>query len=264
MRTNTPLRVGFIGFGAIARGVVRLLRPDDDVDLVGALVADPGKRREQAAPRILTSVDELLEQRPEVVVEVAGHAALGCFGPPILRAGVDVMLVSVGALAEPSVERAIVEAACAGHSRAIVLSGAIGGLDAIASASVGGLTRVTHTTRKTARALLSTAEVAELRAPRELFRGSAREGALRFPESINVAAAVSLAGIGLDRTEVCVIADPNVDRNMHEVVAQGEFGELRFEIGNIPSDDNPRTGRLVAMSVVHALRQRRAAVVVGF
>jgi aspartate dehydrogenase len=258
-----PLRVGLIGCGAIARGVVRLLRSGDHVELVGALVADPAKPREATAPRIVNSVDALLELRPDVVVEVAGHAALRCFGPPILRAGVDVMLVSVGALAEPSVERAILEAASTGRSRAIVISGAIGALDAIAAASVGGLTRVTHTTRKPARALLSPAEVAELREARELFRGTAREGALRFPESINVAAAVSLAGIGLDRTEVCVIADPNVDRNLHEVVAQGAFGELRFEIGNIPSDDNPRTGRLVAMSVVHALRQRRAALVVG-
>ena len=78
-----------------------------------------------------------------------------------------------------------------------------------------------------------------------------------------MAAAVSLAGIGLDRTEVCVIADPNVERNRHEVVAEGDFGELRFEIGNIPSDDNPRTGRLVAMSVLHALRRRDARLVVG-
>jgi aspartate dehydrogenase len=257
------MRVGLIGCGAIARGVLRLLRADDEIDLVGALVADPGKSRDEAAPKIFASVDELLEQRLDVVVELAGHAALGCYGPPILRAGVDVMMLSVGALAEPSVEHAIVEAACAGRSQAIVLSGAIGGLDAIASASVGGLTRVTHTTRKPARALLGPSEAAELHEPRELFRGSAREGALRFPESINVAAAVSLAGIGLDRTEVCVIADPNVDRNVHEVVAEGAFGELRFEIGNIPSDDNPRTGRLVAMSVVHALRQRRAAVAVG-
>ena len=111
--------------------------------------------------------------------------------------------------------------------------------------------------------MLAPAEAADLTEPRELFRGSAREGALRFPESINVAAAVSLAGLGLDRTEVCVIADPTVDRNSHEVVAQGEFGELRFEIHNIPTDANPKTGRLVAMSIVHALRQRHAALVVG-
>jgi aspartate dehydrogenase len=98
---------------------------------------------------------------------------------------------------------------------------------------------------------------------REVFRGNAREGALRFPESINVAAAVSLAGIGLDRTEVRVLADPAVTRNHHEVVAEGPFGALRFEIANIPSEANPKTGRLVALSIVQALLRRRAALVVG-
>jgi aspartate dehydrogenase len=181
----------------------------------------------------------------------------------VLRAGVDLMLVSVGVLADPTVERELLEAACAGRARAIVVSGAIGGLDALASAAVGGLNRVTHTTRKPARALLGPAEADRLTAPRELFRGSAREGALRFPESINVAAAVSLAGIGLDRTEVCVIADPAVERNQHEVVAEGAFGQFRFEIRNVPTTENARTGRLVAMSVVHALRQRRAKLVIG-
>jgi len=258
------MRVGLIGLGAIGRGVVQLLRPDDGVELIGALVADQGKTRGHGAPPIYESLEQLLEPRPEVIVELAGHAALACYGPAVLRAGIDLIVVSVGALADPHVECAILEAARAGHSRAIVASGAIGGLDALAAAAVcGGLQRVTHTTRKPARALLDAAEAADLKAPLELFRGSAREGALRFPESINVAAAVSLAGIGLDRTEVCVIADPNVARNSHEVVAEGEFGDLRFEIRNIPTDDNPRTGRLVAMSIVHALRQRHAALVVG-
>jgi aspartate dehydrogenase len=258
------MRVGLIGLGAIGRGVIHLLGAEDDVELVGALVADPGKSRARGGPPIYGSLDDLLEQRPEVVVELAGHAALRCHGPQVLRAGIDLIVVSVGALADPDVEVAIVEAARAGSSRVIVASGAIGALDAIAAAAVcGGLTRVTQTTRKPARALLEPAEAAKLVEPRELFRGSAREGALRFPESINVAAAVSLAGIGLDRTEVRLIADPNVDRNSHEVVAQGDFGDLRFEIRNIPTDANPRTGRLVAMSIVHALRQRHAIVVVG-
>ena len=96
-----------------------------------------------------------------------------------------------------------------------------------------------------------------------LFSGSAREGVLRFPESVNVAAAVSLAGIGFDKTQLCVIADPSIDRNRHEVVADGVFGHLRFEIANIPSDANPKTGRLVAMSVVHALRKRVSQLVIG-
>jgi aspartate dehydrogenase len=209
------------------------------------------------------SVAELLAFQPQVVVEAAGHAALKAHGPPVLCAGIDLLMVSVGALADPAVEYAIDAAAREGHAQAIVASGAIGGLDAIASAAVGGLERVTHTTRKPPGSLLPPDEAAQLREPKELFRGSAREGALLFPESINVAAAVSLAGIGLDRTEVCVIADPSVERNQHDVVARGAFGELRFEIKNVPSDDNPKTGRLVAMSVLHALRRRQASLVVG-
>jgi aspartate dehydrogenase len=258
------MRVGLIGLGAIGRGVVQLLGSDDEIGLVGALVGDPRKSRAAWAPPICASLDELLEKQPEVVVEVAGHDALRCYGPKVLHAGIDLIMVSVGALANHDVEDAIRQSAQAGASRVFVASGAIGALDAIASAAVcGGLRRVTHTTRKPARALLEAAEAADLTEPRELFRGSARDGALRFPESINVAAAVSLAGIGLDRTEVCVIADPSVERNSHEVVAQGDFGDLRFEIRNIPTDENPRTGRLVAMSIVHVLRQRHALLVVG-
>jgi aspartate dehydrogenase len=176
---------------------------------------------------------------------------------------VDLLMVSVGALAEPSVETAIVEAARAGHAQARVACGAIGALDAIAAAAVGGLERVTHTTRKPARTLLAAEDAAGLEGPREIFRGSARQGALLFPESINVAAAVSLAGIGLDRTEVRVIADPSVQRNQHEVVAEGTFGRLRFEIQNVPTDENPRTGRLVAMSLAHVLRARRPGLSIG-
>lgn len=258
------MRVGLIGLGAIGRGVIQLLRPDDDVEVVGALVGDPRKKRRPEPPPICGSLEELLEKRPEVVVEVAGHDALRCFGPQVLSAGVDLIVVSVGALANKDVEQAMLKGARQGGSRAFVASGAIGALDALASAAVcGGLRRVTHTTRKPARALLEPAEAADLTEPRELFRGSARAGALRFPESINVAAAVSLAGIGLDRTEVCVIADPRVKRNSHEVVAEGDFGDLRFEIHNIPTDANPKTGRLVAMSIVHALRKRHAPLVVG-
>ena len=258
------MRVGLIGLGAIGWGVIQLLRADDGVQLVGALIADEAKKREHGGPPICGSLAELLEKRPEVVIEVAGHDALRCFGPRVLGAGIDLIVVSVGALAHRDVEQAVMESAKQGGSRVFVASGAIGALDAIASAAVcGGLRRVTHTTRKPARTLLAPAEAAGLTVPRELFRGSAREGALRFPESINVAAAVSLAGIGLDRTEVCVIADPSVCRNSHEVVAEGDFGDLRFEIHNIPTDANPRTGRLVAMSIVHALRQRRAPLVVG-
>lgn len=264
-RRGEPMRVGLIGLGAIGQGVCRILREqgDNDIALVAALVRDATRPRPVASPHAVATLDALLAARPEVVVEAGGHAALRAHGAGVLRAGCDLLLLSVGALAEPGVEDALVAAARAGGSRARVASGAIGALDAIAAAAVGGLTRVTHTTRKPALALLDPAEATSLTAPREIFRGSAREGALRFPESINVAAAVSLAGLGLDRTEVRVIADPAAQRNQHEVVVEGTFGTLRFAISGIPSAEHRRTGRLVAMSVVHALRQRRAPLAIG-
>ncbi len=254
------LRLGLIGFGSIGRGVVRLLTPEDGIEVVGALVRNPGRT---AAVPLCETLAQLLAAQPEVIVEAAGHEALRCYGPSVLRSGVDLIVLSVGALADPALEAELREAATVGGSRAMVAPGAIGGLDALSSAAVGGLERVTHTTRKPARALLEAEEAAQLQGPKELFRGCAREGVLRFPENINVAAAVSLAGIGLDRTEVCVIADPALERNTHEVVAHGTFGELRFEIRGFPSDDNPRTGRIVAMSVVRTLRRLRAPLVIG-
>jgi aspartate dehydrogenase len=257
------MRVGLIGFGAIARRLMCLLQPEEDIRLVGAVVRDLGKPR--AAPMVPTfgALQDLLALRPDVVVEAGGHQALRAHGPSVLRAGIDLLVVSVGALADAAFETELVEAARAGGSHAVVASGAIGALDALASAAVGGVTRVTHTTRKPARSLLPAEEALALTGPRELFRGPAREGVLRFPESVNVAAAVSLAGIGLDRTELCVIADPALDRNTHEVVAEGVFGELRFYIRNVPTAENPRTGELVAMSVLHCLRRRNAALVMG-
>jgi len=250
------MRVGLIGYGAIARGLCALVGPDEGIEIVGALVADSTKARSAGSPPMCATLGALLDHQPEVVVESGGHTALACHGPGILRTGIDVLMLSYGALADPAVEQAIIDGARAGRCRAIVVSGAIGGLDALAAAAVGGLSSVVHTTRKPARALLPPDEAAVLDAPRELFRGTARDAAPRFPESINVAAAVSLAGLGFDRTQVVVIADPTIQRNQHEVAAQGKFGEFRFEIRNVPSADNPRTGKLVAMSVLHALRKR--------
>ena len=129
------MRVGFIGFGTIARGVLDLLQPQDRVEIVGALVAHPNKPRPGSHVRLCTRIEDLIARRPEVVVEAAGHAALRCHGPTVLRAGIDLLILAVGALAEPDTERAIVAAAREGNSHAIIASGGIGGLDAIASAS---------------------------------------------------------------------------------------------------------------------------------
>lgn len=263
--TRAAMAVGLIGLGAINQAVVALARERGiaGMDLVAALVRDPLRKRQDGSPPTVATLDELFALRPTVFVEAGGHDALRAHGPAVLGAGHDLLLVSVGALADAALEGELRAAAAAGGAQLKIVSGAVGALDALAAAALGGLTRVTYTTRKPAATLLRSADAAHLTHAREIFHGTAREGALLFPESINVAAAVSLAGIGFDRTEVRVLADPGVDRSQHEVVAEGAFGTFQFSIQNIPSAANARTSRLVAMSVLHALLQRRSAIVIG-
>lgn len=259
------MRVGLIGLGAIGGAVARLVRERyaSEVEIIGALVRSADRARAGVGVPTLASLPEMLARRPDVVVEVAGHGALRTHGPAVLDAGVDLIAVSVGALADAELHRDLLDAARRGRARLRIASGAIGALDALGAAALAGLDRVVHTTRKPPRALLPEDEAAAVDVARELFRGPAREGVRRFPENVNVAAAIALAGIGFDRTELRVIADPAVDRNCHEVLAEGTFGSFRFEIANVPSDENSRTGRIVAFSVVRALLDRRAAIVIG-
>ena len=264
--TRDMLRVGLIGYGAIGQEVARLLteRDDADIRLVGALVRHPTRLRPPDSPSIVTTLSELLDMQPQVVVEVAGHEGLRDHGPAILRAGVDLILISVGVLSQPDVLHEFLDAAQKSGARARVVSGAIGGLDALSAASLGGLTKVIHTMRRLPQTLLAPDEVATLTIAREVFRGNARQAAQQFPEFLNIAAAVALAGNGFDQTEVRVFADPNVKHSVHEVYAEGTFGTFRFEIENAPiSSPPPHGAKLVAMSIVHALLSRRAPLVIG-
>jgi aspartate dehydrogenase len=255
-----PRRVGLIGLGAIGRAVVTLAAEyRAELEIVAACTR---RGAQHGAVPVVSTLDDLLAFRPDVVVEVAGHVALREHGPRVLRNGCDLVAVSVGVLADTAVEQSLREAAVEGGSQLRVASGAIGALDALAAAAVGGIERVTHTTRKPARTLLGD-EAEGLTTARELFHGPAREAAFRFPESVNVTASVSLAGIGFDRTLVRVIADPAVERNIQLVEAVGAFGTLRFEIQNIPSAENSKTGRIVAMSIISTLRQPRLPLSIG-
>lgn len=261
--TTTARRVALIGLGAIGRSVVDIADAyADEIVIVAACTGSGEARFPDVTLPVVDSLPALLAHSPDVVVEVAGHEALRQHGPGVLRTGLDLVAVSVGVLAVPEVEQELLDAAREGGSQIRVASGAIGALDALAAAAIGGIDSVTHTTRKPAYTLLGD-EGREMTEAREVFHGPARAAALRYPESVNVTAAVSLAGIGFDRTEVRVIADPDVDRNIHSVEAHGAFGSLRFEIRNVPSETNPKTGRIVAMSIVSTLRQARLPLSIG-
>src|SRR5919197_4909121 len=125
MQYSEPMRVGLIGLGAIGGGLLRYLRPEDNLEIVGALLRDPRKPRPVPGMPLVATAEDLLTKQPQIVVEMGGHAALACHGPTVLRAGVDLLIVSVGALAEPAVEQAILAAARAGGAQARILSGAI-------------------------------------------------------------------------------------------------------------------------------------------
>lgn len=255
---------GLIGHGAIAQYVIAHLGLQD----LAYVIARPG--REDAARQALGfdgPVGTSMEGAPEfdILVDCAGHAGLLAHGEAALRAGVDVLTVSIGALAEQDLYDRLTAAARHAHRCLYLATGAIGGLDAVAAGAVGGLKRVRYTGRKPpagwrgspAEAVL---DLDTLTAAAVHFDGTAREAALRYPKNANVAAAVALAGTGFDATQVRLIADPEVTENIHHIEAEGAFGRLSFEIAGNALPTSPRTSALAAMSVVKALQDRRAAI----
>jgi len=264
-----PLRVGLIGFGAIGQGVAEMARAGKagETHIDAVLVRGDGKVSRAAANQygvsVYTDASAFLGRNLDVVVEAARAAAVRQHGEAVLAAGCDLVVASVGALSDAELLERLGAAARASGGRVLIPSGAIAALDAISAAALEDIDEVVHTTRKPPAAFSAEQLGPEpLDGPRLLYDGPARDGVRRFPENVNVAAAVSLAGIGLDRTLLRIFADPSVTRNTHCVEVRGYFGRLELRIENLPTA-NPKTGRLVALSIAKALRNLSASVIVG-
>ncbi len=261
------MQIAFIGHGAIATEVLRHLRDESEVVLACG-VCRPG--REKVAKAVFGDVPVVsdLGDVPEAVtlaVDCAGHPGLRTHGAALLSRGIDVLTVSNGALADAALALALDQAATVGGARLRLLSGAIGAIDVLAAASVGGLERVIYTGRKPPAGWRGSAaeEVLNLETltePAVHFEGTAREAALRYPKNANVAATVALAGIGMDATQVRLIADPTRAPNRHEIEAIGAFGRFEFAIEGNALPGNPASSALTAMSVVRAVRDRVARI----
>lgn len=258
------LRVGLIGQGAIAHYVAQGLPA-----IGGRLELVLIRQGRGDAARIATDADVALSKgiegySPDIMVDCAGHQGLAQHGTDILRAGIPLVTVSLGALADRQLEAALTQAARDGGSRLVLCSGALGGLDALRAARMGRLDSVTYTGRKPPAGWVGSRaeEVLDLSAPLSApvthFEGSARQAALGYPKNANVAAAVALAGAGFDQTRVRLIADPSTQGNIHEIEAAGDFGTMRFSITGQTLPDNPRTSALAAMSVLSALADYRS------
>lgn len=261
-------RALIIGCGAIGRLVLARLRADASLRVTHVLERasrrDALQRSLGDAVRVISELDEL-DAPPDCALECAGHAAVCEVVVPLLERGVNVAMVSVGALAEDALASRLEAAATAGRSQLTLAAGAIGGIDAIASARLAGLDDVVYTGRKPPLAWRGTPaeqafDLAALGAATVVFEGSARKAAERYPKNANVAATVALAGLGLDRTQVRLVADPGIERNLHHVVARGAFGDLEVSMAGLPLPDNAKTSSLAAYSALRALSNFGAAV----
>lgn len=266
------LKVGIIGYGTIGEDVAQVILQGEAglVQLKAILVRDETKYPDTGSHEyIMTACEDVFyAQDLDVVVECAGHEAVMKYGEKTLEQGADLILVSVGALADEPLLLRMTEKARETGKKIIVPSAAIGGLDRIAAGSVGPMEEVTLVTRKPPSAWIGTlieqqVDLAELSEPYCAFEGVARDSARLFPESVNVSAALSLAGVGFERTKVKVFVDPHISHNTHEIEARGKFGEIKLQIRNTPSAGNPKTGYIVAMSVIKTIRDLTSPLVIG-
>jgi len=261
------MRLGIIGGGTIARLLLQHIRAGDlgTVEVVAVVGRGDASRAKGLASEFdvpfVIGVEPLLACRPEAVIEAASHAAVHTFGPPLLGAGAALIVLSAGALAD-DVLRETLERAAAQHDTLLyVPSGGIGGLDALKAACIAGVDEVTIAVTKPAQAWKGIPYVERLgidldrlSAPATLYEGPARAGVPHFPANVNIAAVLSLAGIGLDRTRLRAVADPRLVHNTHYIDIRGKSGNISIKLENVPSSENPKTALLACYSALAAVK----------
>ncbi|BEP46054.1 aspartate dehydrogenase [Variovorax sp. V15] len=265
-------RIGLIGYGAIGRALHQLLlsHAKASVEVTAILVSTPASVQPHAQSSSLAvtkDLETMLDFGLDMVVECAGHQAVDTYAAPVLHAGIDLVLVSSGALADASREQRLRDAAAAAGRQILVPPGAIGGIDWLGAARTAGLTRVVYRASKPSQAWAGSVaersvDLASLASPTAFFQGSAREAAALYPRNANVAATVALAGLGLDATQVELIADPGASVNVHEIEAASAGGSMVTRIAGQPDAGNARTSVMTAHSVLRTILNRSAAMAI--
>lgn len=270
---ESAIKIVVIGYGAIGRMVVAEIgKMDGPAEIVGVLVRPSRLAETRAALPVgiapLTSAIDALRFDPDLIVECAGQGAVAEYGETILGAGCDLMVIAIGALADDDLRSRLIEAARGTGARITLPSGAIAGIDGLAALRLGGLDRVRYISIKPPVAWKGTPadENFDLDALSErtvIFTGPAREAAQRYPKNANIAAIVALAGVGLDATEIELVADPEVEGNIGRIEAEGVYGTLTVELSGHAAPDNPKTSASTALSIVNAVCNRTNTVVIG-
>jgi len=267
---NGRQRVAIAGLGPIGIKVMQALDAGiEGLTLAAVAVGDPGKPRPEMErlvrkPPVLPL--EKLEPAADMVIECAPAALLRSIVLPFAAAGKIAVVLSAGALLE---HWDLVDVARKSGGQIVVPTGALIGLDAVTAAAEGAVHSVRMITRKPVKGLVgapylvkNNIDIEGLTEARKVFDGTARDGAKGFPANVNVAAALSLAGIGPDRTMLEIWADPGLDRNTHRIEVDADSASFTMSIANVPSE-NPKTGRITALSVIACLRKMHAPLRVG-
>ena len=246
------MKLGIIGCGAIGTDVAVYADTMNEIEKIYLFDIDK-KAEEKLVKKIHKAkckpVKDFLED-VDVVFEAASQKAVNDYAEIVLAAGKDLILMSVGGLFDDKFRDKLKKTAKKKHCKIYVPSGAICGIDGILSASVDKIDEVTLVTTKSPKSLGIDYDRRTV-----VFRGNARKAVKEFPKNINVAASLSLAGIGFDKTRVEIVADPVATRNSHKILAHGGFGRLRAEIENMPNPNNPKTSYMASLSAIATLKR---------
>ncbi len=265
-------KVGLIGCGtigselalAIDNGTVQKAELVLLYDKVENMATELQSKLRNTATRTFSNFSKLISSTAftdaDIIVEAASQDAVRKFAKTILQLGKDLIIMSVGALVERDVLNELLDLASQKQVHIYVPTGAIAGIDAIRSVR-HLLHSVTITTTKSPKSLagapfFETAQfkVESISRKRLIYEGSAGDAVKKFPANVNVAAALSLAGLGIDATKVKIIADPSISINQHEITAKGKFGEINIVVRNMPSPNNPKTSYLAILSAIECIR----------
>jgi aspartate dehydrogenase len=267
---NASLRVAIAGLGPIGKKVAEALDQGiDGLSLTAVSAQNPEKHHNWLGtlktPPAILPIEELSDVA-DIAIECAPAKLLRSIVAPFVEKGKTAIVLSAGALLD---NEDLIEVARKNGGQIVVPTGALIGLDAVTAAAVGEIHSVRMVTRKPVQGLAgapflveNNIDIDQIKEPLKIFDGTAREAAKGFPANLNVAVALSLAGIGPDRTRLEIWADPALTRNVHRVEVDSDSARFSMSIENIPSE-NPKTGRITALSVIALLRKQRAALRVG-
>jgi aspartate dehydrogenase len=254
------MKLGIIGCGAIGTDVALAADAMSDIEKIYLFDIKKAAAKtlcEKLKKASIQPVETFLAD-VDVVFEAASQQAVVQYAARVLEAGKDIIIMTIGSLFDETLRKNLEYAARVHHRRIYLPSGAVCGIDGVLAASVEKLDSVTLVTTKPPASLGKSVERRTI-----VYKGNARDAITQFPRNINVAACLSLAGIGFDDTKVEIVADPVATRINHKILAHGRFGRLRAEVENMPNPKNPQSSYMASLSAIATLRRALDPIQIG-